>query len=211
MNNQVVVIFTRTPQSGKVKTRLQPELTPEQALACHMLLLENTLQRIQAHEYRIELWSYPDTQHPLFEKLQQRFSISIHRQSGGDLGERMFHCLDFHIKQGNKIVLIGSDCPDINTAYIAEAFTQLHDNDVVLGPASDGGYVLISARKISKAVFEGIEWGSDRVYRQTVTQLNHSDLSHNSLDMLNDIDSYEDLKRYPELLRQIQSRSSQYI
>lgn len=203
---QVLAVFTRTPELGKVKTRLQPHLSAQQALECHLLLLRNTLKQIQSDQYQIEIWVTPQTEHPILKQLATDFSLSLHQQVGTDLGQRMHHCLNNHTQSGEHIVLIGSDCPDMDANYVQKAFAALQDHDVVLGPAKDGGYVLIGARQINTDVFKNIEWGSGRVYSQTVQKLSQAGLSFKSLTALDDIDNYYDVVKYRNLFDDILRR-----
>lgn len=202
-SHQAVAVFSRTPVLGQVKTRLQPELNVHQALHCHQLLLQQTLKNIQSKRYRIELWTWPEADHPYLQQLRQQYAIDIMIQSGNDLGQRMYQCMEQHVRQGEQIVLIGSDCPTMDAEYISNAFDALKQHDVVLGPAHDGGYVLIGANKIDKQLFENIQWGSEVVYQQTIEKLRQCGLSHYSLTPQDDIDSYDDLVRYPQLLHQL--------
>ena len=98
------------------------------------------------------------------------------------------------------VVLIGTDCPAMTAEYIESAFAALKaGSDVVLGPATDGGYVLIGVREVVPGLFEGIQWGGDRVLTTTIDKIRSQNLKHRLLDMLWDVDRPEDLLRLDEL------------
>jgi len=102
-----------------------------------------------------------------------------------------------------KVVVIGTDCPDIDKHYITQAFYALDENDAVIGPAVDGGYVLLGLRKFSPDLFSDISWGSDKVFSQTQKVLNNLSWSYKELDIMHDLDRPEDLLRYKDLLNEI--------
>ena len=99
-----------------------------------------------------------------------------------------------------KVVVIGTDCPDISEEYISQAFLALDENDATIGPAVDGGYVLLGLRKFSPEIFQGVSWGSGTVFIQTENTLNDLSWTYKELGIMHDVDRAEDLQRYPELL-----------
>jgi len=117
-------------------------------------------------------------------------------QRGGDLGERMYHALAQGLSRGSAVVLVGSDCPGLCEQYLAEAFSALEDADVVLGPAQDGGFVLIGCRQVRDGMLNGISWGRGEVLKQTLRQLATRGLSVALLTELYDVDTPADLQRW---------------
>ena len=122
---------------------------------------------------------------------------SFHIQQGNDLGQRMAHAFVQTRKQGfERILLIGSDCPDITADIITNGLEQLNSHDLVLGPAADGGYYLIGLSDQVKNIsilFQSISWGTGQVLAQTVTQAEKGCFSFSLLPQLHDIDRPEDL------------------
>ena len=102
-----------------------------------------------------------------------------------------------------KVVVIGTDCPDIDTDYITQAFVALDERDAVIGPASDGGYVLLGLTKFSMELFYNISWSTDKVFLQTKNVLNNLSWSYEELGIMHDLDRPEDLLRYKDLLNEI--------
>jgi uncharacterized protein len=141
----------------------------------------------------VELHVDGDAGHPLFARLQADGIAGITAQRGTDLGERMYNALRDGLARFASVILVGSDCPGIDPAYLRQATGALRGASVVLGPAADGGYVLIGARRVSPSVFSGIAWGGDKVFGDTVTALETAGLDWAALPVLADIDRPSDL------------------
>ena len=192
-----LIIFSKAPISGRVKRRLIPVIGADAAARLHQEMLEQKLR--MTHEQRIapvELYCWPHKLHPYFRDLPSRYSLTLHNQQGIDLGERMATAVQRSIGEHNHTVLIGTDCPDLDRAYLMQAFQALQDGaDAVIGPAEDGGYILIGLSRFNRSVFENIEWGTEAVYSQTVTRLKQLDFSYVELNTLWDVDRPEDLER----------------
>lgn len=117
-----------------------------------------------------------------------------HLQQGEDLGERMQSALADQFAQGKqRVVIIGSDCIELETYMIKEAFAVLENNDVVIGPASDGGYYLLGMRKFLPTLFDNKEWSGDNLLMDTLLDLKKMNAKYYLLKTLNDIDTVEDL------------------
>ena len=202
-NKNKLLIFTKSPVLGEVKTRLQPDYSEEQSLTVHKNLLLNTLTKTTAiNGVDIELCCTPDRTTSFFMNCENNFPVALSNQYGADLGERMAFAFSVALQKYEKVVVIGTDCPDINEAYISQAFASLAENNAVIGPAVDGGYVLLGLRQYSLKVFQNISWGSGTVFVQTENALNELSWSYKELDIMHDVDRPEDLQRYPELLNE---------
>ena len=120
-------------------------------------------------------------------------------QRDGELGEKLTHCFAQAFAKGSdRVVIIGSDCPYVSEADIAAAFTALTDHDVVIGPALDGGYWLIGLTKPRPALFKAINWSTETVLAETLTQAKSANLSVHRLRELSDVDNVIDLMRFHE-------------
>lgn len=186
--------FARTPREGEVKTRLIPRLGAAGACALHCELTLWTCHQLLASRLGpVELWVDGDASHGLFDRCRDEGVTGIYAQCGEDLGQRMYHALCAGLALSTCVILVGSDCPGIDPDYLQQAASALRSASVVLGPATDGGYVLIGARRIDARVFCGIPWGSENVYAKTVAALEQAGLDWAALPVLTDIDRPSDL------------------
>lgn len=196
----LLIQFARAPVAGAVKTRMLPSLTPEQACKLHRELVLWTCDTlVGARLGAVQLAVTGARDDPLFLRCLERGAGAIVAQRGRDLGERMLHALADGLAHYDSVMLVGSDCPDIDRDYLALALAQLAEVQVVLGPARDGGYVLIGARRVEPALFRDINWGSDTVYADTVARLEGLGLSWADLPPLADIDRPQDLAHWRRL------------
>lgn len=199
-----LLIFTKSPILGEVKTRLQPDYSPEDSLMVHKALLFNTLEVTKKlDDIDVELSCAPDRNTSFFLSCENNYPITLSNQEGADLGERMAFASSVTLQTYEKVLVIGIDCPDIDENYILQAFTALEDNDAVIGPAMDGGYVLLGLRKFSPEIFNDILWGEDSVFEETKAAFNLLDWSWHELEKKYDVDLPEDLQRYPFLLKEL--------
>lgn len=190
----LLIQFTRTPQVGQVKTRLLPVLSAVEACELHSELTLWTCRQLLASGLgEVELSVAGNTQHALFEQCLAAGAARVSQQRGANLGQRMFNAIDNGLAQYDAVILVGSDCPGIDVKYLESAARTLATISVVLGPATDGGYVLIGARDITASVFRDIPWGSAQVYEKTLGALNKAGLTWQALPPLSDIDRPEDL------------------
>ena len=204
MRDEVLLIqFAREPLPGKVKTRMLPALTPEQACELHRELVIWTAKVLgTAGLGRVELAVAGDTASPLFRECESLGVQAVRTQQGADLGERMYNALADGLLSHSKVILIGSDCPQIDRDYLLSAIDGLDNSNVVLGPATDGGYVLIGVRQVDKRWFEAVEWGTASVYADTAARLALTGAIWQPLAELQDIDRPEDLALWRALVEQ---------
>lgn len=188
----LLIQFAKAPQLGQVKTRMQPVLSVEQSLALHRQLVQRTHEMLHCETLcPSQLWVSGEDCDGFFQSLEPQPEIRV--QQGADLGERMHRAIELGLRQFMPVVLIGSDCPAIDSRYLRDALAALDSVDVVLGPAEDGGYVLIGMKTAESKVFEGVDWSTSRVLQQTRARLATLMLSYHELPVLNDIDRPEDL------------------
>jgi rSAM/selenodomain-associated transferase 1 len=189
------ILFTRYPEAGKVKTRLIPALGPEGACELHRKMTELSLRQIRElsafRPLSIEVCFEGGRKNLMKEWLGPDLGFSP--QAQGDLGHRMEKAFQEAFRSGfESVVLIGSDCPDRTANVMEKAFEGLKNNDLVLGPALDGGYYLIGLRK-PQPLFAHIPWGSPEVFNLTREKAQALGLKVLFLETLQDIDRPEDL------------------
>jgi len=125
--------------------------------------------------------------------------FSKHLQSEGDLGIKMKKAFNHVLQIHSKAVIIGSDCPEISSEIIEDAFKKLDEFDCVIGPTTDGGYYLLGMKKFNPLLFENIEWSTDKVFKQTQMKLNEAQQNYSLLVTLTDVDTIDDLMKFPNL------------
>jgi uncharacterized protein len=191
--NGKILVFCKAPEDGKVKTRLAKDIGDQAAVALHKHLTLFCLQQLRTFDVApIELWCAPNTEHEFFLECGSRFDISLKQQVGHDLGQRMQHALTKSLEHHSPVVLVGTDCPLFSAEYFYSAFIAASQNKTVIGPAEDGGYVLLGTQKVQADIFTDMPWGSDQVYPQTMVRLTGE---VELLSRLWDIDYLSDLKR----------------
>lgn len=196
----LLIQFTRAPREGHVKTRLIPHLGATGACELHCELTLWTCRQLLASKLGpVELAVDVDAGHPLFDRCLAEGVMRISVQRGADLGARMHDALQQGLSRFEAVILVGSDCPGIDLAYLKQAAAALRDVAVVLGPATDGGYVLIGARRVSESLFSGIPWGGDQVYAKTLEALEKAGLDWAALPTLADIDRPSDISVWEAL------------
>ncbi len=190
-----IAVFARAPELGKVKTRLIPALGAESALALYTAMLARTLSLVKVSGLApMSLWV---TSNPSHEKFITYCSErEIYLQYGADLGQRMAHCVEELLSKSDTdyLVLIGTDCPALTKEYLQAALTALQGGqDCVLGPARDGGYVLIGLRRPIPALFQDIDWSTSRVLAQTLDRIASMKVRLTLLEEQWDVDESADL------------------
>ncbi len=204
MLENCLIIFTRYPEVGMTKTRLIPILGATGATALHRLMVEKTLEKM-----RLVTKNLPGQIRVYFTGGDAQLmadwlgnDLIYYQQSGVDLGERMNRAFIREFTAGfSKIVLIGTDCPDLHREIIQAAFEHLANHDLVLGPAVDGGYYLIGLNAPRPDLFQNITWSSAAVYSQTRAIARRENLLVFDLPTLRDIDEPADLAWLPEYYR----------
>lgn len=197
MTQQRLIVFTRYPEPGKTKTRLIPALGALGAATLHQQMTEYVLSQAKAlqsiHPISIEVRFAGGEQQLMQNWLGEHWHYVA--QGTGDLGCRMETALVAAFQNKiESVAIIGSDCPQLQAELIYQAFQLLHQNqDLVLGPALDGGYYLIGLRHLIPELFTGIDWGTERVLQQTVNIAKQLNLKITYLPTLADVDRPEDL------------------
>ena len=197
-----VLVFTRTPVPGQVKTRLIPAIGAARAANLHRAMLWRTVATaVQARVGPVGLWCSPVSEHPYIAEIQREFGLNLHLQKGADLGERMYLALASQAGQFGGAVLVGTDCPFLEARDLQLAARALGEGcDAVIGPAQDGGYYLIGVRQSDRHVFSGIRWGSAQVLAATLQKFRDLSWQWYELTTRCDVDRPEDLAAVADLL-----------
>ncbi|WP_282123695.1 TIGR04282 family arsenosugar biosynthesis glycosyltransferase [Algibacter mikhailovii] len=196
MTKELLIIFVKNIKAGKVKTRLAKTIGEDSALKIYQELVNITekISKKIASDVRVYFSEAPmENQWKSFYKTTQK---------GVDLGERMKNAFQDGFNDGyQRIVLIGSDLPEIAEEHINNGLNVLKKNDVVFGPALDGGYYLIGLSKMHHRIFENKPWSQPNLLEDTLNELKQNKITVATLNTLNDIDTFEDLKKFPKLLQ----------
>ena len=199
MSKNLLLVFTRNPELGKVKTRLAKTIGDQQALDIYKLLLHHTKKTIHNIDCHKAVY-YSETIQK--NDIWDNSKFQKHIQNGMDLGDRMYNAFkDAFYKDYEKVVIVGTDIFELQPKLINEAFKALDNHEAVIGPAKDGGYYLLGLKKLLPEIFKNKKWGEETVFKETMQDLNYVDV--HLLDELNDIDTYNDLKQHQELLKHI--------
>ncbi len=189
----LLIIFTRNPELGKVKTRLAKDVGDENALNIYKILLAQTYKVSRSVDAIKQVWYSENIQE---KDLWNNGEFEKHLQGGQDLGARMQLAFQKGFQSGyHNIIIIGSDLYDITTKEIDEAFKKLADQDAIVGPAEDGGYYLLGLTEMIPELFENKPWGTDEVLQKTLQNL--SNRTYELLEEKNDVDYWNDIKDIP--------------
>jgi len=198
-SKNLILIFTRNPELGKCKTRLAKTIGDENALTIYKILLQHTANVVEqlnydkAVYYSVKIRDNDMWNNTIYQK---------HQQQGGDLGYRMQNAFANSFKAGyEKVLIVGSDLYDLEPQHIQKALDALDSHDITIGPAEDGGYYLLGMKTLHSKIFENKNWGTETVREDTLNDLKSQSIF--LLEELNDIDLYEDLKKYDQLLNRI--------
>ena len=193
MPKNLLLVFTRNPELGKVKTRLAKTVGNATALKIYIFLLERTrdiaikVSADKAVYYSVKVRENDIWDASIFQK---------HQQVGEDLGIRMLHAFKNGFKAGyEKVIIIGSDLYDLTSETIENAIIALENNEVVIGPAEDGGYYLLGMNSLEEKIFKNKDWGTETVRKDTLEDL--KDKKVFLLGELNDVDIFEDIEHHP--------------
>ena len=164
-----LVIFAKAPQAGLAKTRLIPALGAAGAAELARQMLTHSLaQALATGAQTVELCMSPADGDPAWRGVALPGAVKLSAQGEGDLGERMNRAMYRALTQQAAVLLMGSDCPALSAAHMAEAARQLVHHDAVLIPAADGGYVLIGLKTPCPKVFAPMAWSTSVVAAETL-------------------------------------------
>ena len=196
-----LVIFAKAPMPGKVKTRLCPPLTPDEAATLHGSFVLDMLERtkLAVATFHLAFHRYlacaPSSELAFFKIQEERQGVRLMDQVGEDLGKRMHRTfIDLFAKGYKQVVIVGADVPTLPLPVYREAFEMLDHSDVVLGPAFDGGYYLIGLRQPPEQLFADVPWSTDQVLSVTQEKAKTLGLSVGLTTTWRDVDTIADLQ-----------------
>lgn len=186
-----IIIFTKNPEKGKVKTRLAQTIGNDKALYIYTILLHYTSSvTSQCNATRVVYFSDRLGDNQFFHDFLFKKNI----QKGKDLGEKMYHAFEDLFKLNfERILIVGCDCYEITHEIINDAFTKLEIYDSVIGPAHDGGFYLLGIKQLKTELFLNKEWSTERVCEEAIQVFNHLNWTYFTLPILTDIDYEKDL------------------
>jgi len=193
MSEEVLIVFVKNPELGKVKTRLAKSIGDAQALAIYLKLLNSCFELTEAIEHDVVIYynNYVDSEDQWNSKKYKKYL-----QKGDSLGDKMHNAIAEQLNKGyKKACLVGSDIYELNLTVIETAFKKLKNNDVVIGPAQDGGYYLIGMNEPNAELFDISGWSTSTVFEETITKIREQKLTYDEVETLNDIDDINDLKK----------------
>lgn len=187
-----LIVFVKNPVPGQVKTRIARTVGEDQAVAVYQHLLRYTQDVVRSFNGQCAVYYgdfiNPDDGWTGYQKYQQR---------GNDLGERMSNAFQEQFMAGaENVVIIGSDCFDITPTHLNQAFDELNTADVVIGPATDGGYYLLGTAQFHPFLFQDMPWSQPELCERTEEAIRQHGLSFRRLDLLTDIDEWADYAAY---------------
>ncbi|NNE37284.1 MAG: glycosyltransferase [Gammaproteobacteria bacterium] len=196
--NNALIIFSKNPVEGKVKTRLVPEWGSEGALKIYKDLLKKTIETVKQSEISdIYIYCTPNLEDSYLQFCSSQYELKLELQKGKDLGERMANAIHDMTQKYSNVIIVGCDCPELSYKDINLAAEKLNvDFDLVLGPSEDGGYYLIGMNNYFPEVFQDIDWGTGSVLSETRRHISEQGLMVYELDTKWDLDRPEDVHRY---------------
>lgn len=207
MFDHIIIQFAKYPRLGKVKTRLAPDIGEQACLNLHVKLLHHTHERLKQSISELGgllVLSLDQLgEHSLISEAAKYTPVVV--QEGSDLGEKMANAIRWGLNLAKKVIVVGSDCPLLNTNYISQALESLNDEQHVFINAEDGGYVLVGATEVCDELFNGVPWGSEDVMQVTLQKLQLHNKQAAILGPLWDVDRIEDYKRLLDLFSDFQA------
>jgi rSAM/selenodomain-associated transferase 1 len=191
---RALIVLARAPVPGKVKTRLTEHLGPEQTARLYACFVRDTLAKLTAlpqTSVRVYHTPGPPEEVRALESILPP-GVPLRSQGGRTFGDRLFNALH-DCAQYPRTVLVGTDSPTLPTELVVQAFDALRDHEVVLGPATDGGYYLLGVREAAPRLFQDISWSTSVVFAQTVERCRELGLRQALLPPWYDVDEPDDL------------------
>lgn len=200
---QVLIVFLKYPEPGRVKTRLARDIGRRNASLIYSEIAQSVIGKVsKSNEYKTIIFFDPPEKEEEVRRWLKNTNLTLLPQEGNLLGERMLNAFERAFSLGaTSTVIIGTDCMEVSDKTVLEAFRALREVDAVLGPARDGGYYLLGLNRPFPWVFKGIEWSTNLVLSQTIKKLEEKKQRFKLLETLTDVDTIRDLSK--ELLLKV--------
>ena len=197
MNRNLFGIFMKYPEPSRVKTRLARDIGNHRAAKIYRQIAEQILYKTETFDADFEMIIFYDPIERLYDFETWIPGNRFMRQEGNDIGIRMDNAIRKLLALGaEKVILTGADIPDLNSEIVASAFQALDHADIVIGPATDGGYYLIGMKKPHGEIFHGIPWSTEKVFDKTLHTIGQLGLSCLCTAVLSDLDTADDYHKY---------------
>lgn len=196
MKKRALIIFQKNAVLGKVKTRISVDVGDALAMEIYQELVRHThevCRNVDVQKFLFFSDFIPDET----SEYGQEYHFEV--QAGSDLGSKMANAFERIFSKGyEEIIILGTDCGELETRIVEEAFLLLENNEVVIGPARDGGYYLLGMKKLIEDLFVDIPWSTEKVLFLTMEKLENKSISYELLEILADVDRIEDWKKLKE-------------
>lgn len=203
MFNIPLILFAKSPEVGKVKTRLTPNLNMQQAAGVAKVMLDETLKlATQTWPGKVVLAVWPNLESHFIQKMLSRYNIDSIVQVKGDLGKKMFVAME---QNGYPCAVMGCDVPHCPEKNLLNAYQELSNGKNVIGPTLDGGYYLLGLQQSNSILFDNTQWGGEDVLRVSMETAQLENITFSQLETLSDIDTYADLIKASETLVELKT------
>ena len=192
---RTLIVFAKVPRPGRVKTRLAAAIGDVEAASLYGIMGRRVLDGVRGGHYRLVAYIDPGNELAAASAWLGAAGVHFRPQQGGDLGERLANAFRHEFKRARRVCAIGTDAPAVDRPVVERAFAELSTNDLVLGPALDGGYYLIGATGYWPDLFRNVPWSTEEVMTSTLVRARSLKLRTATLEPLADIDTVEDLER----------------
>jgi uncharacterized protein len=208
-----IVIMAKYPEAGKVKTRLQPFITPKESAELALCFLQDTVNKAKSVSDEVIIAFSPEEKTSEFSELLSQ-ELMFFAQVGDDLGDRMLSAFEFAFEQNfTSVVMIGTDSPTFPPEFLSRAFSYLEESNAVIGKTIDGGFYLIGFKKIDSKVFKNVKWSTENTFEQTKTNFMKLGIRYSELPVWYDVDTHSDLDklRKDQALQEFAPITFQYL
>lgn len=192
---RTLIVFAKVPHPGRVKTRLAAVVGDVEAASLYRAMGRGVLDGVRGGDYRLVAYIDPADELAAGRKWLGAAGVDFRPQEGEDLGERLTDAFRREFQRARRVCAIGTDAPAVDRPVVERAFAELSTNDLVLGPALDGGYYLIGTTGHLPELFRDVPWSTEEVMTTTLARARALKLRTATLEPLSDIDTIEDLKR----------------
>lgn len=195
--NKALILFIKFPRPNEVKTRLAAQIGNDLAISFYRFCVDRITKEMKKVSADCFVFVSKEDDIPAARDWLGR-DMLYRSQRGTSLGEKIQNAFKEIQKDYSKVILLGSDIPDLSSQILNKGFENLEENDVTIGPCPDGGYYLVGLKKPSPQIFDDINWSTDQVFEQTLHKMRTLGLTYSQLPLLSDVDTRDDLINWSE-------------